>query len=211
MSKVKSNGSGQIFQNKYLEFLTRTHPAIIVGMYVPLCSLSIYYHSTNFSHSIFQSLGITALGLLSWSLAEYLLHRYAFHYINDTKVVQKFHYAVHGVHHEFPNDKSRLIMPPVPSLLFAGAFFLIFWLIIGSAVYAFLPGFILGYLGYALMHYSMHAFKPPFKWIAPLWKHHHVHHHMHPEKAFGVSSTLWDHIFGTMPPDPKSKKTSAHA
>ena len=137
MEKVKPTGSGNIFQNKFLELLTKTHPAVIYIMYIPASFYSIYYHFDTYSHNAVISLGIAVSGMLFWSLAEYLLHRFAFHYINESKVVKKIHYAVHGVHHEYPNDKSRTIMPPIPSLLFSSAFFLIFWLVMGEAVFAF--------------------------------------------------------------------------
>jgi sterol desaturase/sphingolipid hydroxylase (fatty acid hydroxylase superfamily) len=48
------------------------------------------------------------------------------------------------------------------------------------------------------MHYAIHAWNPPFKWMKPLWRNHHLHHYKKNELGFGVSSTLWDHVFGTM-------------
>ena len=48
------------------------------------------------------------------------------------------------------------------------------------------------------MHYAIHAWNPPFKWMKPLWRNHHLHHYKNVELGFGVSSTLWDHVFGTM-------------
>jgi sterol desaturase/sphingolipid hydroxylase (fatty acid hydroxylase superfamily) len=78
-------------------------------------------------------------------------------------------------------------------------------LLLGDYVFSFFSGFMIGYLTYAMIHYSMHAFRPPkgyFKW---LWEYHNIHHFKHPDKAYGVSSPLWDHIFGTCPPE-KTKK-----
>ena len=54
------------------------------------------------------------------------------------------------------------------------------------------------YLLYASMHYAIHAWNPPFKWMKPLWRNHHLHHYKDEEKGFGVSSTIWDLVFGTM-------------
>ena len=51
---------------------------------------------------------------------------------------------------------------------------------------------------YGSMHYAIHAWNPPFKWMKPLWRNHHLHHYKNEHNGFGVSSTLWDHIFGTM-------------
>jgi sterol desaturase/sphingolipid hydroxylase (fatty acid hydroxylase superfamily) len=105
---------------------------------------------------------------------------------------------MHGNHHHFPRDRQRLFMPPLPSLILAMAIFGIQYVILKEHVFIFFPGFILGYLMYASMHYAIHAWNPPFKWMKPLWRNHHLHHYKDEEKGFGVSSTVWDHIFGTM-------------
>ncbi|NCW88082.1 MAG: hypothetical protein EBV71_04255 [Chitinophagia bacterium] len=89
-------------------------------------------------------------------------------------------------------------MPPLPSLLIASILFFLTLLLIGNYVYMFFPGFILGYLLYGSMHYAIHAWNPPFKWMKPLWRNHHLHHYKSEHQGFGVSSTLWDHVFGTM-------------
>ena len=34
--------------------------------------------------------------------------------------------------------------------------------------------------------------------LAMLWRNHHLHHYKHSDMGFGVSSTMWDHVFGTM-------------
>ena len=86
----------------------------------------------------------------------------------------------------------------------ASVLFLVFYgifSILGHADYtwAFFPGFFLGYLFYSFLHRATHVSKPP-KRFKYLWKHHSLHHYKHPDKAFGVSNTFWDHIFGTMPP-----------
>ena len=62
----------------------------------------------------------------------------------------------------------------------------------------FFPGFLFGYLMYGTMHYAIHAWNPPFKWMKPLWRNHHLHHYKNEHNGFGVSSTFWDHVFGTM-------------
>jgi sterol desaturase/sphingolipid hydroxylase (fatty acid hydroxylase superfamily) len=34
--------------------------------------------------------------------------------------------------------------------------------------------------------------------MKPLWRNHHLHHYKNEHHGFGVSSTLWDLVFGTM-------------
>ena len=94
-------------------------------------------------------------------------------------------------------------MPPVPSLLISSTLFALFYLgffAFGTTVYvfSFFPGFVLGYLIYGTMHYAIHAWNPPFRWMKGLWRNHHLHHYKNEHRGFGVSSTLWDHVFGTM-------------
>lgn len=89
-------------------------------------------------------------------------------------------------------------MPAAPSLIIASAFFSFFYLILGKLAFPFFPGFMLGYLIYGTMHFAIHAWNPPFKWMKGLWRNHHLHHYKHSDMGFGVSSTLWDHVFGTM-------------
>jgi 4-hydroxysphinganine ceramide fatty acyl 2-hydroxylase len=108
-------------------------------------------------------------------------------------------YKLHGIHHEYPRDRERLFMPPVPSLVVASFFFGLQYLLMGWHVLAFFPGFLFGYLLYGSMHYAIHAFSPP-SYLKALWRNHHLHHYKYPDQGFGVSSVLWDHIFGTIPP-----------
>ena len=51
------------------------------------------------------------------------------------------------------------------------------------------------------MHYAQHRIrKPIYKPWQKLWVHHSYHHYKDPYTAYGVSTRLWDYIFGTMPP-----------
>jgi sterol desaturase/sphingolipid hydroxylase (fatty acid hydroxylase superfamily) len=143
--------------------------------------------------------GIFVAAIFAWTLAEYLLHRFVFHYVDERPWVQRFHYLVHGVHHEYPSDPHHLFMPPVPSLILASLFGGLFYLLMGRYGVPFLAGFIVGYLMYSTMHYLMHRVKNPPAFLRGLWRHHHLHHFKSPDKAFGVSSPLWDWVFGTMP------------
>ena len=94
-------------------------------------------------------------------------------------------------------------MPPLPSLILSTAIFSLMYVLGSFAglehhVFFFFPGFVFGYLLYGSMHYAIHAWKPPFKWMKALWRNHHLHHYKNEELGFGVSTTLWDHVFGTM-------------
>ena len=201
--KIHNKGQAQLFKNQYLEYLTKTHPLVIWGLYLPIIGFMLYYSNARFQFDILH-IGLTFLsGIFFWSLFEYAIHRFAFHFFAESERAKKIVYIIHGNHHEYPRDKERLFMPPVPSLILSSTIFLLIYLvsaIFGASSYAFsfFPGFILGYLVYGTMHYAIHAWNPPFKWMKPLWRNHHLHHYKNDHMGFGVSSTLWDHVFGTM-------------
>ena len=201
--KIHNKGQAQLFNNQYLEYLTKTHPLVIWGMYIPIIGLMLYYSYANLGLSAGRVALTFLAGMFVWSLFEYQIHRFAFHYFAESERAQKIVYVIHGNHHEYPRDKERLFMPPVPNLIISIILFSLFFGIASmfggtTYVFSFFPGFVLGYLIYGTMHYAIHAWNPPFKWMKPLWRNHHLHHYKNTEQGFGVSSTLWDHVFGTM-------------
>ncbi|MBS1928138.1 MAG: sterol desaturase family protein [Chitinophagaceae bacterium] len=195
--KIHNKGQARIFKNHYLEYLTKTHPLVIWGMYTPVFVLLPYYSGNKLGMSGLNVALIFFSGIFFWTFTEYMLHRFAFHYDAGSPTGRRISYIMHGNHHEFPRDRQRLFMPPVPSLIMASLIFLLMYLVLGKYVFPFFPGFMFGYLLYGSMHYAIHAWNPPFKWMKALWRNHHLHHYKDEKKGFGVSSTLWDHVFGT--------------
>jgi sterol desaturase/sphingolipid hydroxylase (fatty acid hydroxylase superfamily) len=191
MSYVKKEGQGKIFDQQWLELLTRTNPLIHIITYGGSAAFFLYLNHLTLS----QTIMCMAIGAVVWSLVEYLIHRFLFH-IKPSR----FQYTIHGVHHEYPRDKERLMMPPVPGLMITLFFYALWWLFTGiHYAPACMAGFLAGYLFYTFVHYLIHAHKPikPFTFF---WAHHLKHHNPQFEhKAYGVSSPLWDWVFGTMP------------
>jgi 4-hydroxysphinganine ceramide fatty acyl 2-hydroxylase len=206
MNQIKVKGSGVLFQSKVAEAFTRTHPLVILSMYIPVCIFLLWYFYYYVEPNSFLLSTTFIIGVITWTFFEYVLHRYVFHYVSESAIGKKFTYIAHGVHHEYPKDKQRLVMPPVPSIIIAGFFYSIFRILLGEYVFSFFSGFLIGYLIYAMMHYSMHAFRTPKGRMKFLWEYHNLHHFRYPDKAFGVSSPLWDIIFRTYPPKADKKK-----
>jgi sterol desaturase/sphingolipid hydroxylase (fatty acid hydroxylase superfamily) len=196
--KIHNKGQARLFQNQYVEFLTKTHPLVIWGMYLPLILFMLYYSHARAGLSWAVVVGVFVGAMFCWTLFEYIMHRFAFHYVSERPRIQRIVYVMHGNHHEFPRDKERLFMPPVPSLILATAVFGLEYLLLGRLAFPFFPGFLLGYLVYGSMHFAIHAWNPPFRWMKPLWRNHHLHHYKNDERGFGVSTSFWDHVFGTM-------------
>ena len=201
--KPVNKGTTQLFENPVLEGLTRTNFWFPVSLYYILAVAVLVYGFATETF-VFLTTAVTFIGgFLSFSLVEYLIHRFLFHFRPKSDKQKKLLYTMHGVHHEFPRDKDRLVMPPVVSILLACIFFALFYFLIGKYAFIFFPGFIAGYSTYLFIHYAVHAYRPPNNFLKYLWKHHSLHHYKDTNSAFAVSFPLWDIIFGTMPGERK--------
>jgi len=209
LKRPKHKGSPKLFDNPILEKLTHTHislPLIIFGV---IATALIYYGIIEKGFQAPMMAGLFAAGLFFFTFVEYIMHRYLYHIPATSERKKKISYTMHGVHHDYPKDKSRLAMPPVLSLVIATALFIIYRAVLGDYVFGFLAGFLIGYAAYLAVHYSVHAFKVPNNSLKRLWHHHSIQHYREPDRAFGVSSPLWDQIFRTMPKKtPASRKTA---
>jgi len=105
---------------------------------------------------------------------------------------------MHGVHHHHPKDKDRIAMPPLLSITLATVLLIVFRFLLGDYAFSFTAGFLVGYGSYLLVHYLVHIHRPPKNVFRQLWINHSVHHYRDGEIIFGVSSPLWDYIYGTM-------------
>ena len=197
--KIKSSGTKNLFENPILEKLTRSHFSVPLSI-LAIISISLAYLSfTQFNIGVGTFTILFVIGFFSWTLGEYLIHRYVFHMGNDKRWKRWISYTFHGIHHEYPKDKDRIVMPPAGAILISSIIFGGFWLIMQDYAFAFVPGFLIGYLAYAFVHYAIHAYQPPKNSLKWLWIYHSIHHYKHPDKYFGVSTPLWDYIFNTVP------------
>ncbi|MEO7960120.1 MAG: fatty acid hydroxylase, partial [Ginsengibacter sp.] len=106
--KIHNKGQAQVFRNQYLEYLTKTHPVVIWGMYLPVVGCLPFYGASRFQCSVFTIAVVFILGIFFWTLFEYLMHRFVFHWAANSERGKKFTYVLHGNHHKFPRDKQRL-------------------------------------------------------------------------------------------------------
>ncbi len=190
----------RMFENDVLEKFSRIHPITPFVVYVPVISAMAYRTWARHVPTL-TGIGLAFGGLMVWTLAEYVLHRYVFHWLNDTPRGRRIHFLLHGVHHDFPNDGDRLVMPLLTSLPLAVIFYTLFYFAFGGMAFAepFYAGFTVGYLCYDGTHYAVHHFKQTTRIGKFVKRHHMLHHHMDHDGGFGVSSPLWDFVFGTMP------------
>jgi sterol desaturase/sphingolipid hydroxylase (fatty acid hydroxylase superfamily) len=198
----------RLFKSDYLEFFTHIHPAVVLLLYVPVVVFFLAKAYVEHAGALGPIVGIYALGIGIWSLSEYLLHRYLFHYEPTHPTLKWVWYLIHGVHHEQPQCKTRLVMPPILSIPLALLFYGFFWLVVGTVIGApswvapLFAGFVTGYIAYDMLHYAEHHLSMKWGFLKFVKRYHLLHHFRTPEHRFGVSSPLWDYIFGTGPKDP---------
>lgn len=193
--EVKTAGTKQLFDNPILERLTRSHFSVPLTILLSISGGLSYYGLTEISLSNTLFISLFVIGFFSWTLGEYFIHRYIFHMEDDKKWKKAIQYTFHGVHHEYPKDKDRIVMPPAGAIIIGSLIFGIVWLVMQDLAFAFAPGFLVGYVTYAFVHYAIHAYQPPKNFLKWLWIYHSIHHYKHPDKYFGVSSPFWDYVF----------------
>jgi sterol desaturase/sphingolipid hydroxylase (fatty acid hydroxylase superfamily) len=190
-------GEIRLFENRLLERLSKISPVTVLAVYLPLIIFAVWKSfAIGIAASTFAVLFFS--GLAVWSLFEYVFHRYVFHFVPRGEFQKRVSFLFHGVHHQYPKDKKRLVMPIGLSLLIGVLLFALSWPLFDTWVWAYSAGFAVGYLAYDMTHYSIHHFRHPrAKWFMSLWKSHLDHHYRDSSKGYGVSSPFWDRVFGT--------------
>ena len=214
--KVYRKTNARLFESGFFEAFSKVHPAIPAVIFVPALA---YFVWNAFVASWMFALPLVALGVLFWSLTEYVLHRWYFHMDQSNAVKRFLYFYSHGMHHAYPDDYYRLVMVPIVSLplaaLFYGLYSAVFpaWMVPG--IFA---GMLVGYLNYDYVHFATHHVKPPrSKLLAPVahimkvQRERHMRHHFEThDVGYGVSTVLWDVVFGTTQ-QKKTKKEPSQA
>lgn len=134
------------------------------------------------------------LGLISWTLSEYLLHRFLGHVHKGNNFFKKEHLQ----HHVKVNYFAPFVKKFIASLLAATVLFLVFNLFTESRfALAFTSGFWLMYMVYEYVHFRYHKHHPFLPIFIHFRKHHFYHHFHNPKVNHGVTTRFWDRVFGT--------------
>jgi sterol desaturase/sphingolipid hydroxylase (fatty acid hydroxylase superfamily) len=187
-----------MFKSNFLESLSKVHFSVPLFIFIPVIIYFIRQALWVENISLETFLVYYIVGLFIWSLTEYIMHRFIFHLepIPDVKWMERLHFIFHGVHHDYPSDAKRLVLPPSVSIPLATGFYFLFSSILEPNQFsAFFSGFLTGYLCYDMMHYAFHHANFKNKFWKKLKDHHMLHHYADASKGYGVSSDLWDKIF----------------
>ena len=186
----------RMFKNNFLEKLSHIHYSVPLYIFLPVIAYFIYDAFVVSQLSLLVIAAYFGFGLFIWTLTEYVLHRFVFHWMPPGKIGARLHFIFHGVHHDYPSDSKRLVMVPTVSIPLSALFYFLFRFLIGATLVApFFVGFLAGYLFYDMVHYAIHHYNFKSKFWLNIKHHHMIHHYKDMDRGYGVSSKLWDYVF----------------
>ncbi len=162
----------------------------IFWVFAPLLAAAVVWNVLAGTTGPIVWIAAPVAGLALWTLIEYLMHRFIFHRL-----------APHWEHHQSPADLRYLFAPAWLSISFAAVLWMLLALILRSWRLGALveTGTVAGYLGYELVHLSIHSQRKGGALLVALRKHHFYHHFADDTKCYGVVTPLWDRVFGSLP------------
>lgn len=142
-------------------------------------------------------LAFFAAGAVAWSLLEWILHGQLFHPRRPRNPFAK----EHALHHATPTYFIGWTLKLVALVVLVIALTALLRPTLGlSDAAAFACGLGLMYVVYESLHRTIHR-RPPRTAYGRWVRLHHVQHHFHtPRQNFGVTTAVWDRIFGTYVP-----------
>src|SRR6185436_4175155 len=113
----------RMFRNNFLESLSHIHFTVPLFIFVPVIVYCLYQAIAVFNLGALAVIGFIIMGVCVWTLTEYVLHRFVFHWMPPGKIGERMHFIFHGVHHDYPSDSNRLVMVPTVSIPLAALFY----------------------------------------------------------------------------------------
>jgi sterol desaturase/sphingolipid hydroxylase (fatty acid hydroxylase superfamily) len=155
------------------------------------------YGATRYEGSPAAAAALVLGTFAAWPLVEYLFHRYLMH--GPVPVIRR----AHALHHEHP--RMTFTTPWFAHLLVGIPMWAGFAAITSGAVAALLmAGMYSGYTRFRLVHRLVHYHAQTF--ASRYFRNQlraHAAHHARPDQLFGVTTSFWDHAFGTFRASPR--------
>lgn len=197
-----------LFRNGAIDrIFARAHPIFPLAFFGPIVAV-VVVSAHRRGHAVREAVAF-GVGWVVLSLVEYLLHRFYFHRATPSSragCIQAF--LAHGYHHQYPRDATRLVLPPLVTVPLAVVVFAALHLTLGRVGDLAFAGVVTGYIAYDTLHYLTHHTRVkggPLGWLK---RYHMLHHRDASSGRYGVSSPVWDLVFGTYVP---VKRRHAHA
>lgn len=195
----------RLFRSDFLEKFTHTPVQVVPMFWLPIAALfalkGMLVWPGGLAWYWFPLMIVFGFAVV-WSLTEYIVHRHFFHGKIRWRLQEEFMFLIHGIHHVQPHTKSRLVSPLTVAVPVAAMFYFFFkaiFTLIGQLhlAYPFMTGFVIGYVTYDVLHWTLHHVPVKHPWLKRLRRHHLEHHFKDSTNKFGVSTEAWDHVFGT--------------
>lgn len=188
----------RLFQDERLERLTLISPRVFVVIWGIVLAVALW--ASWGVASLPVSIALVLLGVIVWTLFEYVMHRFIFHLNLKSELGKWLIFLMHGNHHVEPGDRYRNIMPPIVSVWLAGAVWLAFVMVLGPVGSLIFLGFAIGYVAYDSIHYACHQFPMRGPVLRQLRRHHIRHHYARREGNYAITAIFWDRLFRTEVP-----------
>ncbi|XP_074325878.1 dihydroceramide fatty acyl 2-hydroxylase FAH2-like [Apium graveolens] len=204
---IVSKEGPRFFENDVVEFLTRNDWWVIPLIWFPVVCW-FEYTSFRMGHDLPQIALMIVTGIFIWTLMEYTLHRFLFHIYTKSYWTNTLHYLLHGCHHKHPQDGLRLVFPPTATaILLVPLWNLVKLAATPSTTPGLVGGGLFGYVLYDMTHYYLHHGQPTSE-VPRYLKRYHLNHHFRIQTmGFGITSSLWDRVFGTLPKSKSAAKS----
>lgn len=162
-------------------------PCSVLWIFVSAFHLVRVHHSMNTGSLVLYGLGNGVV----WTFNEYLIHRLVLHRL--------MYSMYHKIHHVYWNQAMFSQQWFIFAAMFAyyRAFLYCFGEVITRKMFVFVP---LYYVMFEWVHFVSHEARerrPVFVWI----KYYHRLHHLDETRNYGITTPLWDWVFGTLHPD----------
>lgn len=139
-----------------------------------------------------------ALGVATWSILEYALHRFLGH---DRRTMPNFFSVEHTRHHIEGDYFAPTWKKGLAAVAITGLDFVLLRLFVAEALaVACTTGFVGMYVTYEVLHRRAHTHAGIGAYGRFLRRHHFHHHFANPRSNHGVTSPVWDLVFGTYEP-----------
>lgn len=144
---------------------------------------------------IFTITSALLLGAIAWTLLEYALHRWLGH---DLRTRPNPFAAEHVRHHSqgdyFAPAWKKVLSAALLSAVLIGPSVALAGTLAGSS---FVVGLMGMYAGYEVLHRRNHTHPGRGSYMQFLRRHHFYHHFTDPKFNYGVTTPIWDWVFGT--------------
>lgn len=190
---------GRMFESDFMEFFSKVHPVTPFALYLPTMVGLLLWALARGVTTLGQTALMFPLGWVTWQFMEYFIHRHVFHWEGIGPKTRRLHDILHGFHHKYPDDNTRLVMPLGASLPLA----VVIWgglslLERPALTTPYFVGIVLSYLWYDFTHWSTHYRKPLTAWGRAIRAHHMSHHFADVDSNFGLSHRYIDRLMGTL-------------